>query len=241
MAWLIEKFAGLKGLSIAVALAVTTWGSSPPTSPTLPERVLPVPTAVSPQLQAILARAAPPSGNAPPKTAEDWQKLKAPPEYSEIRADAEWNAFVERHKVRVESASYGDVPCYIISPPQIAEANRDRALLLLHHGGFIWGGGKTNTHWAIQVATKLGYKVVVADYRLLPEHPAPAAIDDVVSVWKGLIKERDSRKIAVLGGSVGGGLVLSLVQRAESEGLPLPGAVVSLSPGAADLSKTGDS
>ena len=114
-------------------------------------------------------------------------------------------------------------------------------MLNFHAGGFIWGGGESGTEWAIKIAGLTGYKVIVIDYRLLPDHPFPAAMDDAMAVWKYVIKSTKPSNIAVIGGSVWGAMVLSLVQRAKSEGLPLPGAVISISPAAADLSKTGDS
>jgi monoterpene epsilon-lactone hydrolase len=85
-----------------------------------------------------------------------------------------------------------------------------------------------------------GYKVIGVDYRLLPEHPFPAAMDDAMAVWKEAIKSTKPVDIGVFGSSVGGSMVLSLVQRAKREGLPLPGAVMSGTPWS-DLSKTGDS
>jgi len=84
------------------------------------------------------------------------------------------------------------------------------------------------------------YKVIAVDYMGLPDHPFPAPMDDAMAVWKEVVKLKNPANIAVFGSSAGGGMVLSLVQRAKKDGLPLPGAVMSGSPWS-DLSKTGDS
>ncbi len=85
-----------------------------------------------------------------------------------------------------------------------------------------------------------GYKVIAVDYRLLPDYPFPAAMDDAMAVYKEVIQLTKPADMGVFGSSVGGSMVLSLVQRAKREGLPLPGAVMSGTPWS-DLSKTGDS
>ena len=131
--------------------------------------------------------------------------------------------------------------CYVVTPGNIEPKNRNRLILNLHPGGFIGGSGESGTSWAIALAGLTGYKVIVVDYRLLPDHPFPAAMDDVTAVWKYLTNSAKPRDVAFVGGSVGGGMALLLAQRAKLEGLPIPGAVVSVSSAVADLIETGDS
>jgi acetyl esterase/lipase len=176
----------------------------------------------------------------PPKTTEEWKALSEHSVSSEQASAQELALLRARFGVSVVPQMMGGVHCYIVTPTSIQPKNRNRLIVNLHHGGFIWGGGQSGTEWAIELAGLMGYRVLVVDYRLLPDHPFPAALDDAVTVWKEVIKATKPSNIAVLGGSAGGGLVLSLIQRAKSDRLPLPRAVVSISP-AADLSKTGDS
>jgi acetyl esterase/lipase len=131
----------------------------------------------------------------------------------------------------------GGVHCYIVAPTNIKP---HRLLLHMHLGGFIWGSGESGTSWAIAFAGLTGYKVVVVDYGLLPNHVFPEAMDDATAVWKHLVRSQKPAEMAFVGVSIGGEMALSLVQRAKLEGLPLPGAVVSISPAGADFSKTGD-
>jgi acetyl esterase/lipase len=177
----------------------------------------------------------------PPKTTEEWKALSEQSVSSEQASARELAKLREHFGVTVVPKILGGVRCYEVTPKFVSLRNRDRLILNLHHGGFIWGGGESGTEWAIELAGLMGYRVLVVDYRLLPDHPFPAALDDAVSVWKEVIKATKPSNIAVLGGSAGGGLVLSLIQKVKSDHLPLPGAVVSISPSTADLSKTGDS
>jgi len=85
-----------------------------------------------------------------------------------------------------------------------------------------------------------GYKVLSIDYRMPPDAPFPAALDDVMAAWRAVVATTDPRCVAVEGTSAGGGLTLALALRAKAEGLPLPAAMAPGSP-AADLTVSGDS
>lgn len=204
---------------------------------TIPSRLIPVPTSVSPKLQELLSY----RGDVElsfPKSPEDWESLK----HNAIQPTVQQlDALRHKFDVTVEPDIMEGVRCYVVAPRNIKARNRNRLILYLHPGGFIWGGGEAGTRWAIEIAGLTGYKIVVVDYRLLPDHPFPAAIDDAIAVWEGVTKLENPSNIAIVGGSVGGGLALSIVQRARLKGLPMPGAVVSVSPSAADLSKASDS
>lgn len=203
----------------------------------VPARVLPVPDALSPGLRKLIGE---PRGPAPPlpKTLEAWRALvnaSPPADFAK-----EFAALCDRFGVRVAPLTLGGVPCFTVTPKAVKGAFRNRLLLDLHHGGWIGCAGESGLSEAVVMAGLVGSKVISVDYRLLPDHPFPAAMDDAIAVWREVIKTNRPETIGLFGSSVGGSMVLSLVQHARKEGLPLPGAVVSGSPWA-DLSKTGDS
>jgi acetyl esterase/lipase len=84
-----------------------------------------------------------------------------------------------------------------------------------------------------------GMKVISVDYRMPPDFPYPAALDDAVAVWKEVVKTTNHKNIAIFGTSTGGGMTLAMVLRAEREGLPLPAATAPGTP-CSDMTKTGD-
>jgi len=85
-----------------------------------------------------------------------------------------------------------------------------------------------------------GFKVISVDYRMPPDFPFPAALDDAVAVYRELLKTTKAERIGVLGSSAGGSLTLTMLMRARTEHLPMPGAIALGTP-TVDLSKTGDS
>ena len=117
----------------------------------------------------------------------------------------------------------------------------NRHVLFLHGGGFIIGSPSLYRHVTWRIAETTGARVLAVDYRLAPEHPFPAALEDAVTAYHWLLANgAEPRRIAVMGDSAGGGLVFSLMLRLRDEGVPLPGAAVALSPWT-DLALTGPS
>jgi acetyl esterase/lipase len=84
-----------------------------------------------------------------------------------------------------------------------------------------------------------GMKVISVDYRMPPDFPYPAALDDAMAVWKEVVKTTNPKSIAIFGTSTGGGMTLAMVLRAEKEGLPLPAATAPGTP-RSDMTKTGE-
>jgi monoterpene epsilon-lactone hydrolase len=227
-------------MSIAVALTMVVGVFSslalaePPPPRAIPDRVLPVPDSVSLEMQAAIGYLEPvdqvstdtPSAAEIQQYQQDAQQLRT-----------RWR---ERFGLIETQELVGGVPCYVITPKVIRKRNRGRLLIDLHPGGFFGGAGESGTGEAIQMAALAGFKVLEIDYQLLPEHPYPAAMDDAMVVWRETVKRMKPTRVGLFGSSVGGGMVLAMVQRAKAEGLPLPGAVMSATP-LTDMSKTGDS
>lgn len=114
-------------------------------------------------------------------------------------------------------------------------------VVLHHHGGaYVSGRPATYANIGGALAKALCADVMLAGYRLAPEHPHPAAIDDAISTYRALIERYRPEQVAVMGDSAGGGLTLALLQRVRDEGLPLPAAGVLLSPWA-DLTDDAES
>ncbi|OCY24198.1 alpha/beta hydrolase [Acinetobacter pittii] len=112
-------------------------------------------------------------------------------------------------------------------------------ILYLHGGGYVVGSSKSHTKLAAQIGHAAQAQVWLPEYRLAPEHTNPAAIEDVIAVYKALLAQgQDPKKLVIAGDSAGGGLSLSTVIALRDAGLPLPAALVLLSPWV-DLSLSG--
>jgi len=151
--------------------------------------------------------------------------------------DAMGAQLAKRYDVRVEAATVAGVPVRLIYPKGVT-ALGDRVLLNLHGGGFqVDSGSLTET---IPIAALTGIPVVSVLYRMAPEHPFPAAVDDALAVYQALEKDRRASRIAVYGTSAGAGLGAQLVARLAASKRPMPAALGFFS-GSADLSVAGDS
>lgn len=107
----------------------------------------------------------------------------------------------------------------------------DRHVLYLHGGAYISGSPAHYRHFTWRVANAASARVWALEYRLAPEHPFPCALDDAIAGYRALLANgADPRQILVMGDSAGGGLALSLLLRLRDDGIPLPAAVVAISP-----------
>ena len=116
-----------------------------------------------------------------------------------------------------------------------------RQLLYLHGGGFMMGGLGSHRHWVASLARTFQARALHLEYRVAPEHPFPAPLDDCVATYRWLLNSGvDPQKLIVAGESAGAGLVMSTMLRARQEGLPLPRAAICIS-GAFDFTFSGPS
>jgi monoterpene epsilon-lactone hydrolase len=141
--------------------------------------------------------------------------------------------------VTFESGTVGDVPGVWVHP---ASARSDEAILHVHGGWFHAGSAKAYRHLVGHLVTRTGAKAFVPDYRLAPEHPFPAAVDDVIATYRGMV-DSGIRRIAITGDSAGGNLALVLAStlstKAASAKATLVGVAV-MSP-VTDLTLSGES
>ena len=130
---------------------------------------------------------------------------------------------------QVRPTTLGGVPCDEVRPPGSSE---DPLLLYFNGGGYVVGSPRTVRGMAARLAQAMGSRAVVAGYRLAPEHPFPAALDDARAVWHALTREQGvaPHRIAVAGDSAGAGLALALAVALRDAGEPLPGALGLICP-----------
>jgi acetyl esterase/lipase len=172
------------------------------------------------------------------------QKQSGPETLAERRAHTDaWRAkdSAEARKlypVNIEETRIAGVRTDIITPLATAEANRSRVLINLHGGGFNSDSGSLIE--GVPIANLAKIKVVSVYYRLAPENPFPAAVDDVVAVYKELLKTHKPQSIGIFGTSAGAILSCEVSVRLKQLGLPLPAALGIFS-GLADFSQPGES
>lgn len=225
------------------ALAVYPQTGQAPSNSTgreVPARTIPVPATVSPELREQIARPITPAlqmlRTTNPKSAEEWKQLAAAVNGQGAQMLAQMK---KAFPVRIESGTMAGVKVYTVTPDAIPAENRDRALVHLHGGGYVLWGGEMAAGEAILLAHYAKMKVISVDYRMPPDHPFPAAVDDAVAVWKEAIKGAKPGSLGLGGTSAGGGLTLATVRRLKELKLQLPGAIFGGTTWA-DLAGTGD-
>ncbi|MGH8461128.1 MAG: alpha/beta hydrolase [Stenotrophobium sp.] len=139
---------------------------------------------------------------------------------------------------RVAALSMGIVPAERVH--NIATEG-DAVILYLHGGAYVLGSPKTHRALTAHLAKAARASVYALDYRLAPEHPHPAALEDALSAYRWLLDQgHDPRKISIAGDSAGGGLALATALAIRDAGLPAPAALVLLSPWT-DMTMSGES
>jgi epsilon-lactone hydrolase len=141
--------------------------------------------------------------------------------------------------VLVSEVSAGGVRAHWLAAPG---ADADRVLLFLHGGGYELGSLRSDGELAARLGRASRMRVLFPEYRLAPEHPFPAAIDDVRAVWRWLRTDQQlsATSMAVAGDSAGGGLAVALLVATRDAGDALPAAAVLMSP-TVDLTSSGAS
>lgn len=184
------------------------------------------------QLDAILQMAA---QNPPPAQASPAQ-LRAWFDASNSQMPLAQGLAIE--SLRIPDAAGGSMAAELLITPQ---ADPRKLVIYYHAGGFVFGSLASHRALCSYLAQFSGARVLNVDYRLAPEHPAPAAHDDAFAAYQwALANGYAASAIALAGDSAGGNLALSTAVRARNQGLPLPAAIVALSP-ALDLASEGES
>ena len=195
----------------------------------------PVPSTVSPQLQSMIAAGIPEGWDKPPRTVQEWKTWIHSVAQRQLKG---LPPLREKLGVTMKADTIAGVPVFIFEPKDAPDDGR--LLLNLHGGGYVLGPGEAGTQEAVFMAGIGKCRVVYADYRMAPDFPYPAAIDDAMAVYRELLKRRPAESIGVFGTSTGGAMTLILALRAKDEGLPLPAALAAGTPWA-QINEVGDS
>jgi len=193
-------------------------------------RVVPVPKTVSPEAQKWLARSI---SDIKGKATNEEERTRAAASQKQVAIDMQ-----AVYPTQLREDNIAGVPVRVITPPSIPVDKRDRVIINVHGGGFVadWGSvGET-----IPIASLTQTKVIAVLYRLAPEHPFPAAVEDVVAVYKELLKTHKPKNMVLYGGSAGAILTAEVAVKLKLLGLPLPAALGIFS-GMGDWSRYGDS
>ncbi len=207
----------------------------------LPRRTIPVPASVSPEAAAFFTT--------PRAPRVDISNLAANP--------AAWDAYVAaadqvmdpridqmfavcEGRSTVETTELAGVTVHVARPTTIAPEKTDWLRITVHGGAFVLLGGRFAAAEAAVAAARTGCLTVGVDYRMPPEFPYPAAVDDVIAVHAALLEENPAARVAISGGSAGGNIVPAAVLKARDNGLPMPRCLLLSTP-YADLTHSGDS
>jgi acetyl esterase/lipase len=140
--------------------------------------------------------------------------------------------------IRTVQTTLGNRPALHVEPDNGPRAG---TILYFHGGDWVYGSPESVLSLTGHLVAKTGFGAYSVDYRLAPEHPFPAAIDDTLSAYRALLDSgQDPSTIAFAGDSAGGGLTITTCLAARDAGLPLPAAIVTFSAGL-DATRTGES
>jgi monoterpene epsilon-lactone hydrolase len=238
--WMLTVLALLVGAAAAASAGPAQSGakcSLPPRPADAARPYCQVPAGVSPEAQAVLrSMAAAPAPDISTPTAAAamrvaWRRGKT----------SVWEAPGRSALRAARNETLAGVPTLLIEPAAAAAAAAPRRPLILYLHGGAYAAGSCHLQWATAagVASALGAPARCVDYRLAPEHPFPAGLDDVAAAYAELLRAHAPRDIALLGDSAGGGLVMALLLKLRRLGLPAPAAAVLYSPWV-ELTKAGD-
>lgn len=202
-------------------------------------RRVPIPTGISEQAQRYLA--------APPAYGDEIE----PTDLSDTDA---WLRYIESRDAVITSVVGGmiaDLPLqrssfdldgvqtHVLRPDHVPDSDDTPIYLDIHGGALILGGGDACVALATLTSLRRNMITWAVDYRMPPLHPYPAALDDCMALYRKALTEREPKDLFVGGGSAGGNLAAALLLRAKDEGLPMPAALVLVSP-EVDLTESGD-
>lgn len=231
--------ASVASLAVTTLIGLAMAADKPGSGLVLSPRTLPPPAHVSAELRKALADA--PAPNVPatiaatPKTTDEWKQWIAEHDAKTAKAV---EAATRKLGMTVSEESISGVRCYRLIPAKLAEEHKGRLFVHVHGGGFVKNSGLAAAGEGALIAASTGMEVLSIDYRMPPDHPFPAALDDVVAVWKAVAGPRAPGTTALGGTSGGANITLATMLKIKELGLPFPGALFVGTPGI-DMAKYG--
>ena len=205
-------------------------------------RTVPAPAGASEQLRQSIASTPTPDPVAARKMFTDektinWDEMikarSSTRDASALKLATSLGVSIRKHEIE-------GITIYHVDPKKVDPQFSNSMFLYVHGGAYVFGGGDSSISEAAVIASTSKIRVISVDYRMPPKDPFPAAVDDVVVVYKHLLDEKKAAKSIAIGGtSAGGGLALAAIHKFNALGLELPGAIYAGTPWA-DLTKTGD-
>lgn len=203
----------------------------------VPAREIPVPSHLSPQAQAQLAMGAMSNPTWPVQDDIDaWRRLVQNQDAIGLQG---LTALSQAVNAEVEELDIDGVRVFAITPEAVA-AEDASVYLDIHGGALLWGGGPSCRAMGIITAGMVRARVWAVDYRMPPDDPYPAGLDDCVAAYRALLRRVAPGNVIIGGASAGGNLAAAAILKARDQGLPLPAAAVLLTP-ELDLTESGDS
>ena len=207
-------------------------------------RAIPVPRSVSEHAQQVIAGgcASVAERLATPPTSPSLDDIEGWKARIGMMDDAVTTLFAARADAvgaDVEVLTIKGIRVYAITPPGVDTDDSAPILLDVHGGALVAGGGEACRMMGTLAAVRAGLRTWSVDYRMPPDHPYPTPLDDCLTVYRALLERTPAAKIVVDGASAGGNLAAAMLLRARDEGLPMPAALVLISP-EADLTESGD-
>ncbi len=227
----------LAGLALVISPAAGQQAAANDDAWTVAERAVPAPAAASDAVREAIAGSPVPNPDQRRMMSnmsdDQWRAMQAAgaPNLDELGKQA---------RVKIEKKEIAGVTVYSVTPDEIAPKHEDHLFFHVHGGGYVLGGGDSAVTEAVQFASLMGVPALSVDYRMPPDHPFPAAVDDAVAVFQSVTKDRSAKELFIGGTSAGGGLSLATVLKLKELGHDLPGAIWVGTPWA-DLTKTSDS
>ena len=201
----------------------------------IPVREIPIPAHLSAEAQAQLAAGA--MSNPPWPVQDDLEGWRAIIASMDAMGLAGLTLMGQHVAAEVRAIDARGARVFSVRPKAVPD---DGALYLdIHGGALLWGGGPSCRAMGLISAGMMNAHVWAVDYRMPPDHPYPAGVDDCVNAYRALLRERPPEKIIIGGASAGGNLAAATILKARDAGLPLPAAAVLMTP-ELDLTESGD-
>jgi len=203
-------------------------------------RSIPVPATGSAMLKLSITSIPQPDYNASqyvPKNNVEWKALQ---KYFDEAESLHVTEMAKKMNITIEKKLLNGIPVHYVKPVEVSDVFNHAIFFHIHGGGYVCFTGESGVTEGICHAAFLKIATISVDYRMPPDHPYPAALDDVIAAYKGLLELYPNYKIVIGGGSSGGGLTMAAILKMKELKLRLPDAVFLGSPWS-DLTKTGDS